>query len=935
MLAGVLALAMNQVTLPVFGDAGLVFGGWLPLLAALILGPWHGMAAAALANLPVLLGEQHAWVLVVAMLEAASIGYLNRRFGRPFLAATAFWAFLGTPVVAFGVLRLSDLIFPNNWATIVQYPANGLLMVMIAVAALSSRRFRRLVGMPLEIEGRHSLRDVLFQRFGLIVILTTATLAIFVGYNRNHVLRQQAQESLIADAREVARDIANKIDAHQRVLQLLANHAEVEADTMNELLEATRDQFPSFLTMLSADRAGYIIAAAPSISPDGIDILRSRMNVADRAYFREPLRTGRPYISPVFRGRGFGDDLIIALSAPTVQNESNGTAIVEGSLDLKKFIGDVAGPKQIEGRGLLLVDSIGQVVASSGVLQQPLLVDIANSPLARLAKRSQSPVFEFTHTDGRGREAMLVSYTTIAPHGWRIYLAEPVWRFQSTLASFYLATFVASAIAIALAVLLARHTATDVTRPLAAVVGSIQALTKKEAPPPEAEPQFARELTDLSRAAHDAALVLSNANRELAGALDQRNRSHQQLRQVLLHLDEKVQRRTQELVVALQQAESANRAKSEFIAAISHELRTPLNVILGMSEVLTEQTVGPLNGRQLESVRYIDESGRHLLALINDILDLSKIEAGKLELDRQETSLYDLCESSLRLVRPAADAKSQQLSLERLTSDLSLHVDSRRVKQVLVNLLANAIKFTPNGGSITLEASTQPGRRELTLAVIDTGIGVPPEYRDKLFKPFQQIDGALNRRHSGTGLGLALVRRITELHGGRAGLESTPGVGSRFYIVLPLDHTAPAFPLLPTLTSDTPVGLVGCHVLIADDHETNVLLYRSFPALLGARISVARTGREAVDLALADRPDLVLMDVQMPEMDGLEATRRLRADPRTADLPIIVVTALATEEDRARCLEAGATSYLSKPVSPQEFALQVAETLRHRPSLPS
>jgi len=931
----VLALAIDQFTLPVFGDVGLEFGGWLPLLAALVLGPWHGVLAAGLANLPSLVGLDHAWALVVALLEAGSIGYLNRRYGRPFLGAALYWLLLGTPIVTLGVLQFSELIFPNNWATIVKFPANGLLMVMIAIAALNSRRFRRAVGVSPEREGIHSLRDVLFQRFGLIVILTTATLAILVGYNRNHVLRDQAKDSLVADVREVARDIASKIDTHQRVLQLLANHAEVEADTMNQLLDATRQQFPSFLTMLSADRAGFIVAAAPNISPDGTDILRSRINVADRAYFREPLRTGRPYISPVFRGRGFGDDLIIALSAPTAQNESNGTAIVEGSLDLKKFIGDVAGPAQIEGRGLLLVDSIGQVVASAGILQQPVLVDIANSPLARLAKRSQNPSFEYPHTDGHRRELMLVAYATIAPHGWRIYLAEPVWRFQSTLGSFYLATFIASAVAIALAVFLARHTATDVTRPLAAVVGSIQALTQKDAPPPDAEPQLARELTDLSRAAHDAALVLSNANRELAGALDQRNRSHQQLRQVLLHLDEKVQRRTQELVVALQQAESANRAKSEFIAAISHELRTPLNVILGMSEVLTEQTVGPLNERQIESVRYIDESGRHLLALINDILDLSKIEAGKLELDRQETSLYDLCESSLRLVRPAAEAKGQQLTLERRTPDLSLHIDGRRIKQVLVNLLSNAIKFTPNGGSITLEASAQPGRRELTIAVIDTGIGVPPEYRDKLFKPFQQIDGALNRRHSGTGLGLALVRRITEMHGGRADLESTPGQGSRFYIVLPLDYTAPAFPFMPALASDAAVGLVGRHVLIADDQETNVLLYRSLPALAGARITVARTGREAIDVALADQPDLVLMDVQMPEMDGLEATRRLRADPRTADLPIIIITALASEEDRARCLEAGANSYLSKPISPQEFALQVAETLRHRPTLPT
>ncbi|WP_415908393.1 sensor histidine kinase [Oleiharenicola sp. Vm1] len=325
----------------------------------------------------------------------------------------------------------------------------------------------------------------------------------------------------------------------------------------------------------------------------------------------------------------------------------------------------------------------------------------------------------------------------------------------------------AAAFAVSIALLLARSTAAEVTRPLNRVVASIQALSRQEteAPFPAEIPAAARELNELGHAAHEAALLLSRANRELAVSLAEQNKTHQQLRQVLLHLDDKVRQRTEQLEEARRHAESANRAKSEFIASTSHELRTPLNVILGMAEVLLERTLGELNPRQHESVAAIEESGRHLLALINDILDLSKIEAGKLELDIHETDVRATCEASLRLVRTTAQHKRHTLEFDCPPDVPLIGADGRRLKQILVNLLSNAVKFTPDGGRVRLEVVPATAPAEIHFRVVDTGIGISAEEQVRLFQPFHQIDGALNRRHSGTGLGLVLARRMAELHG--------------------------------------------------------------------------------------------------------------------------------------------------------------------------
>ncbi|AFZ02617.1 GAF domain-containing protein [Calothrix sp. PCC 6303] len=396
----------------------------------------------------------------------------------------------------------------------------------------------------------------------------------------------------------------------------------------------------------------------------------------------------------------------------------------------------------------------------------------------------------------------------------------------------------------------------------------------------------------------------------------------------------------QQLAVSNQQLARVTRLKDEFLANMSHELRTPLNAILGMTEGLQEQVFGVVNEQQLKALQLVERSGLHLLELINDILDVAKIEAGQIELDYAPTSVAHLCESSLVFIKQQALQKRIQLEIKLQINLPDLFVDERRIRQVLINLLNNAVKFTPERGCITLEVTQitlnisdadSPEQYFLRFAVRDTGIGISPENIKNLFQPFVQIDSALNRQYTGTGLGLALVKRIIELHGGLVGLTSELGVGSCFTIDLPFapNHTSPSVIAAgdqPVATSEldpsSPNEVVNLTplILLAEDNEANISTVSSYLKAKGYRIVLAQNGQEAIDVAKTHHPDLILMDIQMPGMDGLEAMRQIRLDPNLAEIPIVALTALAMTGDRDRCLTAGANDYLSKPIKLKQLA---------------
>ncbi|HEX9839974.1 MAG TPA: PAS domain S-box protein [Anaerolineales bacterium] len=397
-------------------------------------------------------------------------------------------------------------------------------------------------------------------------------------------------------------------------------------------------------------------------------------------------------------------------------------------------------------------------------------------------------------------------------------------------------------------------------------------------------------------------------------------------------LAKRVEERAADLIRANTNLARALRVKDEFLANMSHELRTPLNAILGLSESLGEQIAGPLNEKQQKYITTISESGRHLLSLINDILDLAKIEAGQITLDINRVDIQSVCEASLRMIKQLAQNKRQDVTLD-IDDDMGLiWADERRLKQMMVNLLSNAVKFTPEGGKIGLEVHGNENENEVMITVWDNGIGMKEEDLSRLFQPFVQLDSGLARETTGTGLGLALVAQMVRLHGGSVRVDSHPEQGSRFTIVLPWE---------PALAIDTAskMKVTGKFravkldspnrqtVLLIEDTNEVIMMIRDYLELAGYQVITARDGVEGITQAQLMHPDLILMDVMMPRMDGLEATRRLRSEPEFEATPIIALTALAMPSDRERCISAGMNDYMSKPVNLKELVKTIQRFL--------
>jgi signal transduction histidine kinase/CheY-like chemotaxis protein len=410
----------------------------------------------------------------------------------------------------------------------------------------------------------------------------------------------------------------------------------------------------------------------------------------------------------------------------------------------------------------------------------------------------------------------------------------------------------------------------------------------------------------LAQRASLRAQEIESVNQELGKEITERRRAEDDLKALNEVLEQRVTERTTELQHAKEEAEYANRAKSDFLANMSHELRTPLNAVIGFAEILRDELLGELNAEQHELIVDMHTSGHHLLKMINAILDLAKIEAGKMELELEDFSVFEAIEEVHTVIQGLSNKKQIQPALE-FDDDVFIHADKVKFHQILYNLLANAVKFTPAGGAVATEFSVDSAH--LHVSVKDTGIGISPEDQEKLFIPFTQLDASKSREYEGTGLGLALTKRLVELHGGELGVESEVGVGSTFRFTLPVNLSTSVGGEIQS--DNAPPSYKPRTILVVESDEGAAQLVGGYLTAAGYRVEYARDGEQAVVKAAEIQPFAMTLNVWLPKKEGWQVLEEITTSPNLRSIPVILTS---MTEDHQLAIGLGAVDHLVKPI---------------------
>ena len=750
-----------------------------------------------------------------------------------------------------------------------------------------------------------SVRVTIFRKYAVVlislvsgVLVTSTIFDAYVGYQHNKSVIVNIQ---MEKAQAAALKIEQFVKGIESQLWWIA-HTPWE-NSASSLKQRRLD----FIKLLRHVPAVTELSQLDGIGREQLRVSRVAMDVygSQADFSRDPrflqAEAHKTYFGPIYFRKDSEPYMTIAMAA---DDSTMGTTVAEVNLN---FIWDVVSQIRIGKSGIAyVVGPLGDLVAHPDialVLKKTSLTELPQVKSVLSSPPTESGVEELHIAKNLQGRDVLTSHAPIQSLGWIIFVEQPLEEAFSSLYAYIIHSAALLFVGLALAVVASLALARRMVQPIQALQAGATFIAK-------------------GNLDHRVEVKTGDELEALAKEFNEMTAAVQEAR---MGLEQKIDERTKDLKVSNQRLAEVSAHKSQFLASMSHELRTPLNAIIGFSEVLLETMAGPLTEKQAEYLQDILSSGQHLLSLINDILDLSKVEAGRMDLELTTFDVSTSLESALNLIRERANRHAIQLKLEVDERVGLFTADERKFKQVVLNLLSNAVKFTRENGMVRVKAVLKD--ENLEVSVSDTGIGISKEDQKKIFTAFQQVGDDYTRKQEGTGLGLDLAKKFVELHGGQISVESELGRGSTFIFTLPV--RIPARQVVVSAADSTAGRGLQPLVLVVEDDPSSAKLLSLHLMEAGFTIEIAEDGEAGFQKAVNLQPTLITLDILMPKVDGWDLLARLKADPRTATIPVVIVSIV---DERGRGFAMGASEYLMKPLDRKELLSSVQRLLAEKVS---